>query len=349
MTDLQPAIELRPVEAAASPPLSVVIPVFNEEQNLRALHQALAEALQPYQGGWEVIYVDDGSRDRSFAVLKEIARDDPRVIVLRLRRNSGQTAAMAAGIAEASGAVIVPLDADLQNDPADIERVVAKLEEGYDVVSGWRRERKDKGLTRRFPSWVANRLISRITGVTLHDYGCSLKAYRADVVKQLRLYGEMHRFIPAYAALEGAAVTEIPVRHHPRRAGQSKYGLSRTLKVILDLLLLKFLGTFGTRPIHFFGTVGAGLCLAGVLAGLETLWERFIYAGHTWVHNNPFIILAVFLFLAGLQMIMMGLLAEIGIRTFHEASGRPAYAIRDRIGGQHSVVGLPIENAKARK
>jgi len=333
MSEIPSALATRTGDAPDAPLLSVVVPIYDEEENLRPLHQALTEALRSFGSRCEIIFVDDGSRDRSFALAAEIARDDPRVRVLRLRRNSGQTAAMAAGIAEAAGEIIVPIDADLQNDPVDIERLVAKLGEGYDVVSGWRKERQDGGLTRRIPSRVANWLISRMTGVALHDYGCSLKAYRADVVKRLRLYGEMHRFIPAYAALEGAAVTEIPVRHHPRRAGRSKYGLSRTLKVILDLLVLKFLGTFGTRPIHFFGTTGAALCLAGILAALETLWERFLYSGHTWVHNNPFILLAVFLFLAGVQLIMMGLLAEIGIRTFHEAAGRAPYSIRERVGG----------------
>lgn len=315
--------------AARAPSLSVVIPLYNEEESLPSLAGALRDALADYPGPFEVIFVDDGSRDRSFALLQEICRQEPRFKAVRLRRNSGQTAAMAAGFGQARGEVIVPLDADLQNDPGDIPVVVAKLEEGYDVVSGWRKNRQDKALTRRIPSLLANRLISRITGVGLHDYGCTLKAYRAEIVKQVHLYGEMHRFIPAYAALQGAAVTEIPVRHHPRRAGKSKYGLSRTLKVVLDLLLLKFLGTFGTRPIHFFGTTAALLWLGAIVLVGMTAYDRLVK--DVFVHRNPLFLIAIFFALAGLQLVMMGLLAEIGIRTYHEAAGRTPYAVRDRL------------------
>ncbi len=314
---------------ARGPMLSVVIPVFNEEESLPSLHARLTTALEAQPRTYEILYVDDGSRDRSFAVLAALARSDPRARVIRLRRNCGQTAAMSAGFDHARGQVIVPLDADLQNDPADIDLLVSRLEEGFDVVSGWRRNRQDRGLTRRLPSWIANRIISRITGVHLHDYGCSLKAYRAEILHRVRLYGEMHRFIPAYAALEGAVVTEMPVRHHPRRHGKSKYGLSRTLKVILDLLVLKFLGSYGTRPIHFFGSTGALLCSGGLLSAFITAYDRL--AKGVFVHRNPLILLAVFLFLAGLQFIMMGLLAEIGIRTYHEAGGRSIYPVRERV------------------
>jgi glycosyltransferase involved in cell wall biosynthesis len=320
--DLRPAV-------AVPPYVSVIVPVFEEEENLEPLYRDLVAAFRPEPWTYELILVDDGSRDGSFQVLSRLAADDPLVRVIRLRRNCGQTAAMAAGFDHARGQVIVPLDADRQNDPADIPLLVRKLEEGFDVVSGWRRHRQDPGVTRRLPSWIANSLISSITGIYLHDYGCSLKAYRAEILKQVRLYGEMHRLIPAYAALEGARVTELPVRHHPRRAGRSKYGLSRTLKVVLDLLVVKFLGTYGTRPIHFFGAAGAALCAGGILSGAWALYDRLVRG--IFVHRNPLILLAVFLFLAGLQLVMMGLLAEIAIRTYHEAVGRGTYPVRERL------------------
>jgi glycosyltransferase involved in cell wall biosynthesis len=232
---------------------------------------------------------------------------------------------MAAGIDLSRGEVIVPLDADLQNDPRDIPRLLEKINEGYDVVSGWRKDRHDTFITRKLPSMLANRLISSVTGVALHDYGCSLKAYRAEIIKDVRLYGEMHRFIPAFSALEGASVTEIAVTHHPRVAGKSKYGLSRTIKVFLDLMVVKFLGDYAKRPIHIFGSLGLLMCGGGILSGLVTLYQKF--ESNTYVHRNPLILLAVFLFMLGVQLVMMGLLAELGIRTYHESQGKKIYTV----------------------
>jgi len=313
----------------ATPYLSIVIPVYNEEENVGRLQEQVAAAVGPLGIEYEVIYVDDGSRDGSFEILRELASGNPRMRLIRFRRNFGQTPAMAAGFDAARGEVIVPLDADLQNDPVDIPRLLARLEEGYDVVSGWRQKRQDRGLTRRLPSMIANALIARSTGVRIHDYGCTLKAYRASVLKDVRLYGEMHRFIPAWAALEGARVTEMPVTHHPRTAGKSKYGLSRTFRVILDLMVVRFLGGYGTKPIHLFGGMGFTLCGAGILTGLITLYQKFFEG--IKAHRNPLLMLAVFLFLLGVQAIMLGLLAELGIRTYHESQGKPIYRIAEMV------------------
>jgi len=321
----QAAAARRPTVEAIQ--VSLVVPVLDEAPNLLHLAEAIRSAMQPLGRTWEAILVDDGSTDGSAEVLRDIARADARFRVIRFRRNYGQTAAMTAGFEHSAGDVVIPLDADLQNDPADIPRLLEKLEEGYDVVSGWRRDRQDEPLTRLFPSRIANWLISRITGVHLHDYGCSLKAYRADILREFHLYGETHRLIPAYAAIEGARVTEIPVRHHPRTAGATKYGLSRTGKVLLDLLVVRFLSRFRTRPMHLFGGLGLTLGGAGVLAGVIALIQRF--AWDVRVHRNPMILLAVFLFLLGVQMVLMGLLAELQIRTYHETTRRPTYRVRE--------------------
>lgn len=311
------------------PRLSIVVPVYNEQENLAALHTAITTALAETNETYELIYVDDGSRDGGFGYLTQVAAGDQRVKLIRLRRNFGQTAAMAAGFDHAVGAVIVPLDADLQNDPRDIPRLLAKLDEGYDVVSGWRKDRQDTFVTRILPSLAANALISKITGVPLHDYGCTLKAYRADVLRNVRLYGEMHRFIPALAALEGGKVTEVPVSHHPRVAGKSKYGLSRTLKVFLDLLVVKFLGDYAKRPIHIFGLAGILLCLAGIASGAVTLYQKWEFG--YYVHRNPLILLAIFLFLVGVQLFFMGLLAELMTRTYHESQGKHTYVVAQTV------------------
>src|SRR5215211_4561917 len=247
---------VRSSSATDRPGVSVFLPVFNEEPNLRPLHAKLDEALKSLGCLVEIVYVDDGSTDGSLKILREIAQLDARVRVVALRRNYGQTAAMAAGIDAARGKVLIPMDADLQNDPADIQRLLDKLDEGYDVVSGWRKDRQDAFITRTFPSRIANGVISRIGGVPLHDYGCSLKAYRREVLKDVQLYGEMHRFIPIYAAWAGARVTEIPVAHYPRTAGKSKYGLSRTIKVVFDLVTIKFMASYLTKPIYIFGWAG---------------------------------------------------------------------------------------------
>lgn len=306
--------------------LSVVVPVYDERESLTALHERIRDSLEPLGLAWEVVYVDDGSRDGSDGVLRDLAASDDRVVVVRLARNFGQTAALSAGIDHASHDVLVTLDADLQNDPRDIPQLLSRLEDGADVVSGWRRDRKDAALTRTLPSRVANWLISRMTGVRLHDYGCTLKAYRRRLFESFRLYGEMHRFVPAYAAWAGARVVEVEVSHHPRRAGQSKYGLGRTWKVVLDLLTVKFLMDYATKPIHVFGSVGIVSCGLGVLSGAVTLVQRWLDP-QAYVHKNPLILLAVFLFLLGVQAIMLGLLAEIGIRTYHGLRGGRAYVV----------------------
>ena len=305
--------------------LSIVVPVYNERENVAELHRLLASTLPALGRTYEVIVVDDGSTDGTDRALAELAAHDRRLKVIELRRNFGQTAAMAAGFDYARGDVVIPMDGDLQNDPADIPRLLAKLEEGYDLVSGWRRERSE-GVLRTFPSRVANWLIGRATGLRLHDYGCTLKAYRSDLVKEIKLYGEMHRFLPALAHLMGARVAEIPVAHHPRRFGRSKYGLTRTFKVMLDLVTVRFLSSHGTKPIYVFGGSGILLCLAGVATAAFSLYEKL--ARGIYVHRNPLILLAVFLFLLGFSFVLMGLLAELIIRTYHESQAKPIYWVR---------------------
>ncbi len=312
-----------------APELSVVIPVFNEEESLRALHEKLQLSLQELAMNVETIYVDDGSRDTSFAILREFAQADPNVKVIRFRRNFGQTAAMAAGMEAALGRVIIPLDADGQNDPADIRNLLDKMDEGFDVVSGWRKNRKDHSI-RRIPSRIANKIISKVTGVPLHDYGCSLKAYRAEVIKDVSLYGEMHRFIPAYAAMVGARVTEIPVRHHARIAGVSKYGIGRTFKVLLDLLVVKFLGGYGSKPIYFFGGAGLWTFAIGVLMWTVAIGQKMFTVNESYhINRNPLFYIGILMFLMATQFILMGLLAEIGIRTYHESQGKTTYSVAE--------------------
>jgi len=306
--------------------VSVVVPVLDEEENVEALCTRLTESLEQLGRTFEVIVVDDGSRDGTFAKLSELAATDHRLKLLRLRRNFGQTAAMAAGFDHAHGDVIVPMDGDLQNDPADISLLIEKIDEGYDVVSGWRRDRKD-GFVRRLPSRLANRLIGWVTGVRLHDYGCTLKAYRADVVQEMRLYGEMHRFLPALAYQAGARITEVEVRHHPRVAGKSKYGLGRTFKVLLDLLTVKFLSV-STKPSYVFGGSGVVLCFAGSLFVLWTAYQR-LFNG-VYAYRQPSLLVGVFLFTIGFNLILLGLLAELIVRTYHESQSKPVYIVRER-------------------
>jgi len=307
--------------------LSVVIPLFNEEESIQALYERLSAALTALGKTFEIIFINDGSSDRSYDRLCRVADQDPHVKVINLRRNFGQTAAMAAGFDYAQGEIIIPMDGDLQNDPADIGLLIAKLDEGFDVVSGWRKDRQDKEVLRKLTSRMANWLIGVITGVKLHDSGCSLKAYRAEILKGTRLYGEMHRFIPALANLMGARICEVPVRHHARQFGKSKYGFKRILKVLLDLITVKFLADFSTKPLYMFGGIGAVLFAIAVLAGAETLFERWVYG--VYVHNNPFILIAVFLAILSVNFIVMGLLAELIVRTYHESQGKPIYHIRD--------------------
>ena len=316
-----------------NPEISVFLPVYNEEPNLRPLHAKLDAALRVLGRTAEIIYVDDGSTDGSLNILRELARDDDRVRVVALRRNYGQTAAMAAGIDAASGDVLIPMDADMQNDPADIVRLLEKLAEGYDVVSGWRKNRQDKLVTRKIPSMIANRLISWIGGVPLHDYGCSLKAYRRESIEDVKLYGEMHRFIPIYASWAGARVAEIPVEHHARTMGKSKYGLSRTVKVVFDLVTIKFMASYQTKPLYLFG--GAGLLTFAVsfLSALLAFVMKFL----SWPHHADFVqtplpIIALVTLVLGVQLFLMGLLAEMMVRTYHESQAKSIYAVRERMG-----------------
>jgi glycosyltransferase involved in cell wall biosynthesis len=306
--------------------LSVVVPLLDEQDNLRPLHEQISRALKGrYE--YEVIYIDDGSTDDSFSILKDLRDSDPMVRVIRFRRNFGQTSALSAGFEHARGRVIIAMDADLQNDPADIPMLLDKLNEGYDVVSGWRKERHDNAVTRLLPSKVANWLISRITGVMLHDYGCTLKAYRREVLAETKLYGEMHRFIPALASWSGAEIAECVVNHRPRTAGVAKYGLARTWKVILDLITVKFLGSFSTKPIYIFGGLGGLTAIFGFLFGLLVVSQK-INSG-TDMSGNPLLLLSAVLMITTVQFILMGLLAELLVRTYHESQNRPTYVIKE--------------------
>lgn len=306
--------------------ITLVIPVYNEVENLGPLHTELRGVLDKLGRTAEIIFVDDGSRDGSVALLHEIAATDNQVKVIAFQANRGQTAAMQAGITYARGSVIIPMDADRQNDPADIPALLAKLDEGYDVVSGWRKDRQDKAITRRLPSKVANGLISRISGVHLHDYGCSLKAYRKTMLEGATLYGEMHRFIPIYAAWEGARVTEMPVNHRPRVAGESKYGLSRTFKVILDLVTLQFLFKYGTKPIYLFGKA-AMFSFAFAIASFGGAVYLKFWGDKTFI-ETPLPLVTITMFMLGVMLILMGVLAELIVRTYHEAQGKPTYTVR---------------------
>jgi glycosyltransferase involved in cell wall biosynthesis len=305
--------------------LSIVVPVHDEEDNVVPLYEALSKALRALGRPYEIIVVDDGSRDDTYQRLARLADTDDAFKLIKLRRNFGQTAAMAAGFDHAAGDIVIPMDGDLQNDPTDIPRLLEKLEEGYDVVSGWRKDRQDSAV-RRLPSRIANWLIGRVTGVRLHDYGCTLKAYRADVVAETQLYGEMHRFLPALAAQAGARIAEIPVRHHPRVSGRSKYGLRRTFKVLLDLLTVKFL-SISTKPSYVFGGSGAILCFIGSLFVLWTAYERLVNG--IYVYRQPSLLVGVFLFMIGFNLIFLGLLAELIVRTYHESQSKPTYLIRE--------------------
>ncbi len=311
--------------------LSVVVPIYNEAESINTLVEAIADAIKDTQLNYEIICVDDGSKDGSTQKLTELAarRTDLKAVILR--RNYGQTPAMAAGFQCAQGDVIVTLDGDLQNDPADIPMLLAKLDEGYDLVSGWRKKRQDAALTRLLPSKIANWIIGKVTGVKLHDYGCSLKAYRSELVADMNLYGELHRFLPALAYIEGARITEVPVRHHARRFGQSKYGLGRTIRVVMDLLTVFFMKKFLTRPMHVFGLGGVISLAMGVAIGLYLTTIKFVFNQN--IGSRPLLILAVLLVLTGIQLFCFGLVTELLMRTYHESQRRPIYRIRDVIGG----------------
>jgi glycosyltransferase involved in cell wall biosynthesis len=307
--------------------LSVVIPVYNEAENLEALHRELAAVCPRLGRTYEILFIDDGSRDKSFEVLKKIQKGDRRVKVIRFRKNFGQTSALSAGFDYARGEVIITLDADLQNDPRDFPRLLAKIDEGYDIVAGWRKKRFDKFLTRRLPSRSANWLISHITGVRLHDYGCTLKAFRREVVKSIKLYGELHRFIPAIASTIGVTIAEVTVNHRPRIHGKSNYNIFRAVRVILDMLTVKFLLSYSTKPLQMFGLLGL---VSGGIGGLLLLvlgYQRLVL--RISIANRPLLLLSILLTILGIQLFTLGLLAEIMVRAYHEAAGKTTYFVRE--------------------
>jgi glycosyltransferase involved in cell wall biosynthesis len=317
--------------------ISIVIPIFNEEENIAPLYRELDKALTQLGKTYEILFVNDGSKDSSWEALTAITLKDPHVKLLNLIRNMGQTAALMAGFDHAQGSIIIPLDGDGQNDPADIARLIQKLDEGFDIVSGWRKKRQDNWL-RTFPSRIANRFISRITKVPLHDYGCTLKAYRREFLKGVRLYGEMHRFIPVFGALQGARVTEIPVNHHPRIAGVSKYGIERTFKVILDVLVVKFLASYAQKPIYVFGGFAfLNYLLAGIFATYSLVLKLFY---DTSFIRTPLPLLAIMTVITGTLCLLLGILAELLMRTYHESQSKPIYALRETSGFETHAAGL---------
>ena len=315
--------------------ISIVVPLYNEEENVRLLYEEIASVLDTMTCQSEIVFADDGSRDKTLDILENIQQQDPRVRVVSLRRNFGQTAAMTAGFDHASGEIIITMDGDLQNDPHDIPKLIEMLNQGFDVVTGWRYDRQDPFLSRRLPSQLANRLISWVTGVKLHDYGCTLKAFRREVIQNINLYGEMHRFIPAIASGMGISFAEVKVNHRARRFGTSKYGISRTIRVVLDLITVKFMLSYATRPLHVFGTVGVVSSALGLLIGLIlTVQRQFFGVG---LANRPLLLLAVLLIFMGIQFITIGLLAELVVRTYHESQKKPIYFVRKVLGMAPSV------------
>lgn len=325
----RPTTAMLPELADELPKISVVIPLYNEEESIPQLRQQLTTAMQQCGYSYEVIIVDDGSKDSSFSLLKAWAAQDEHITVVRFRRNFGQTAAFSAGFDHARGEVVITMDADLQNDPNDVPKLMAKIEEGYDVVSGWRKDRQDRYLDRKLPSMIANRFISNVTDVRLHDFGCSLKAYRREVLQHVKLYGELHRFIPALVSQVGGTVTEIAVNHRARQFGHSRYGISRTIRVTLDLITIWFLGAYATRPIHVFGTLGLLSALGGSLIGLFLTYHKLMLGEN--IGGRPLLLLAVLLVVIGVQLVTMGLLAEMIIRTYHESQNKPIYIVREII------------------
>jgi glycosyltransferase involved in cell wall biosynthesis len=316
------------------PEISVVIPLRNESANVDELHKELTTVLQGFGRPFEILAIDDGSTDDTFARLAALQRTDHRLRVIRFRRNFGQTAAFAAGFAYARGRYIVTSDGDLQNDPRDIPGMIELLERGSDIVAGWRQDRKDPFLSRRLPSMIANAIISFSTGVKLHDYGCSLKVFRAEVVKPLKLYGEMHRFLPAIASEMGVTIVEKVVNHRPRRHGTSKYGISRTIRVILDLLTVKFLISYSTRPLHIFGLLGGAMGSLGAAVCVGLAWSKFVW--HEGIGNRPLLLFGILLIFTGVQLVTLGLLAEMLSRTYHESQDKPIYVVRDVLEAEPS-------------
>ncbi len=318
-------------QAGTAPVLSVVVLVFNEAESIAPLHEELSGVLEAMDTTYEIVYIDDGSRDGSTERLAQLALTDPHVRVVSFRRNFGQTAAVQAGIDNARGEILVFMDGDLQNDPHDIPRLLQRMRDGYDVVSGGRKDRQDDA-TRILPSKIANWIIARVTGVPLSDFGCTLKAYHREVIQDVKLYGEMHRFIPVYASWVGARIAELPVNHRPRSFGKSKYSLSRTSRVLLDLMTVKLLGSYSTKPIYFFGFAAFGLWALAFVCGAIVIIQKLL-PPHPFAHNNPLLLLAVFLAIVGVQFILMGLLAELSIRTYHESQGKTTYVVREIIEG----------------
>ena len=324
---------------SSRPSLSVVVPLYNEEGSLPHLLKQLLVALQPLGRSFEIVLVDDGSRDGSAALLQDMAARTPELVAVLLRRNYGQTAAMAAGFDASRGEILVTLDGDLQNDPADIPLLLNQLEQNQlDLVSGWRHQRKDNTISRLLPSLLANWLIARVTGVKLHDYGCSLKAYRREVVADMNLYGELHRFLPALAFIEGARIGEVQVNHHPRRYGKSKYGIDRTFRVLMDLLTVWFMKRFLTRPMHVFGFAGLVSLGTGLALALWLVGEKLLLGVD--IGNRPLLLMAVLAILSGVQLFGFGLLAELQMRTYHESQGRPIYRVRSTLRGREPGPGL---------
>lgn len=322
------------------PEISIVIPVYNEEENVEPVYQELREVMQKIPRTWEVLFIDDGSTDTTWKKIQKLVQEDPHHVVgIRLARNFGQTSAMYAGFQMARGTIIITMDGDGQNDPGEIPRLLQKIEEGYDVVSGWRKNRQDPFLTRILPSRIANTLISWVTGVHLRDYGCTLKAYRGKIVRRVRLYGEMHRFLPALCWMEGATVTEIPVNHRPRTRGKSKYGLWRIFKVLLDLLTVKFMLAYFQKPIYFYGSAGFLSFLVGGLFVVWTIYDKLVLK--VYVHRNPKLLISFLFVLVGIQLILMGLLMEVMIRSYYESQDRKPYIIREVVGRE---VGREKEN-----
>ncbi len=316
------------------PELSIIVPFYNEEENVENLFRSLKRVVNANRWNCEIIAIDDGSTDRTYAILKHLSQMDHQLKVVRLRRNFGQTPALAAGFDLARGNMIVTMDGDNQNDPADIPRLIEKLNEGFDMVSGWRENRQDPFLSRRLPSILANKLIQRVTHVPVSDLGCSLKIYRKEIVADIQLYGELHRFLPVLAKWAGARIGEIPVMHHPRQFGKSKYGISRTIRVLLDLITIKFLMSYATSPIQIFGATGLWSILLGVLCGISTIAMRIIHVHGSPIRTmtrNPLLLIGGFLIIIGVQFIIMGLLGEISIRTYHESQKKPIYLVRERL------------------
>jgi len=320
---------IKKISRVKSPYLSVVLPVYNEEESLELQYKAVMVALKKINRTYEIIFVNDGSTDKSAQILISIAKKDKNVKIVLFRRNFGQTAAMAAGIDYSKGEVIVFMDSDLQNEPEDIIRLLEKIDEGFDVVSGWRNNRQDKWISRKLPSKIANILISKVTGVPLHDLGCSLKAYRGEILRQVNLYGEMHRFIPVHASWIGARITEIPVGHHARQFGQSKYGIKRTFKVVLDLITVKFMGSYSTKPIYVFGGTGLISLVFAAISGSAVVIMKIMHIQN--MTRNPLFMLTIMLIILGVLFIQMGILAEIMIRIYHESKEMPPYKVKETI------------------